>query len=75
MNTVNDQATYETTVPNVTPLSTTQGELLEILHPIFERNMKLLKKNLSKKEFILQVVVKHYLMTQSKQLISYREIN
>ena len=68
MNTVNNQAADETIFQHVTPLSLTQEELLEVLHPIFERNYEIIKKrrNLSKKEFILQTVVKHYLMTSSK---------
>ena len=44
VNTVKDQATNETTVQHVTPLSTTQGELLGVLHPIFERNYEIIKK-------------------------------
>ena len=44
VNIVKDQATNETTVQHVTPLSTTQGELLEVLHPIFERNYEIIKK-------------------------------
>ena len=68
LNTVNDEATNEKTFQYVTPLSTTPEELLEVLHPIFERNYEIIKKrrNLSKKEFILQTAVKHYLMTSSK---------
>ena len=77
MNTIRNKATNETTVHHVMPLSTTREELLKVLHPIFERNviMKLLKSSLSKKEFILQTAVKHYLMTQSNSLILYQEIN
>lgn len=77
MNNVNNKVTNETTVQHVMPLSTTHEELLKVLHPIFERNviMKLLISSLSEKEFILQTVVKHYLMTQSKSLILYREVN
>ena len=77
MNTIRNKATNETTVQHVMPLSTTREELLKVLHPIFERNviMKLLKSSLSKKEFILQTAVKHYLMTQSNSLILYQEIN
>ena len=44
VNTVKDQTTNETTVQHITPLSTTQGELLEVLHPIFERNSEIIKK-------------------------------
>ena len=44
VNTVNDQASNETTVQHITPLSTTQEELLEVLHPIFERNYEIIKK-------------------------------
>ena len=40
-NTVNDQATNETTVQHVTTLSTTQ-KVLEVLHPIFERNYEII---------------------------------
>ena len=77
MNTIRNKATNETTVQHVMPLSTTHEELLKVLHPIFERNVitKLLKSSLSKKEFILQTVVKYYLMTQSKSLILFREVN
>ena len=77
MNTVSNKVTNETTVQHVMPLSTTHEELLKVLHPIFERNviMKLLKSSLSKKEFILQTAVKHYLMTQSNSLILYQEVN
>ena len=77
MNTIRNKATNETTVQHVMPLTTTHEELLKVLHPIFESNviMKLLKSSLSKKEFILQTAVKHYLMTQSNSLILYQEIN
>ena len=44
VNTVEDQATNETTVQHVRPLFTTQGELLEVLHPMFERNYEIIKK-------------------------------
>ena len=66
MNAVNDQATNETTVQHITPLCTTQRELLEDLHPIFEHNYEIIKKQLPKKEFILQTAAKHYLIMQSK---------
>ena len=77
MNTIRNKATNEATVQHVMPLTTTHEELLKVLHPIFESNviMKLLKSSLSKKEFILQTAVKHYLMTQSNSLILYQEIN
>ena len=77
MNTIRNKATNETTVQHVMPLTTTHEELLKVLHPIFESNviMKLLKSSLSKKEFILQTAVKHYLMTQSNSLILYQEVN
>ena len=45
VNTVNDQATNETTAQHVTPLSTTQEELLEVLRPIFERNYEIVKNS------------------------------
>ena len=41
VNTVKDQATNETRLQHVTPLSTTQGE---VLHPIFECNYEIIKK-------------------------------
>ena len=44
VNTANDQATNETTVQHVTPSSTTQEELLEVLRPIFECNYEIIKK-------------------------------
>ena len=44
VNTVNDQAANETIFQHVTPLSLTQEELLEVLHPIFERNYEIIKK-------------------------------
>ena len=44
VNTIKDQTTNDTTVQNVTPLSTTEAELLEVLLPIFERNYEIIKK-------------------------------
>ena len=44
VNTVNDQAANETTVQHVTPLSSSQEELLQVLHPIIERNYEIAKK-------------------------------
>ena len=44
MNTVNNQAADETIFQHVTPLSLTQEELLEVLHPIFERNYEIIEK-------------------------------
>ena len=44
VNTVSNQAVNETIFQHVTPLSLTQEELLEVLHPIFERNYEITKK-------------------------------
>ena len=44
VNTVNDQAANETIFQHVTPLSLSQEELLEVLHPIFESNYEIIKK-------------------------------
>ena len=66
VNTVNDQATNETTVQHVTTLSTTQEGLLEVLHPIFERNYEIIKKQSIEERVFLQTVVKRYVMRQSK---------
>ena len=63
VNTANDQTANETIFQHVTLLSLTQEEFyIQYLNVI----MKLLKSNQSKKEFILQTAVKHYLMTSSK---------
>ena len=66
VNTVNDQATNETTVQHVTTLSTTQEGLLEVLRPIFERNYEIIKKQSIEEIVFLQTVVKRYVMRQSK---------